>query len=255
MKIDVLTLFPEMFVTPLQFSLLKRAQDKKLVDINIVNIRDFTNDKHRTADDSPFGGGAGMVIKADVLASAMTNDKLQMSNVILMSPSGKKLNQEMAKKLAKEKHLTIICGHYEGVDQRFIDKYVDEEISIGDYVLTGGELPALVLIDAVCRLVPGVVKEKASLENDSFYNGLLDYPSYTRPDEFEGEKVPEVLKSGNHKEIKRWRRKKSLEKTLNQRSDLLVHAELSDDDRKIMTDIISGKPEISESNQGEHLKK
>ncbi|OGC03553.1 tRNA (guanosine(37)-N1)-methyltransferase TrmD [candidate division WOR-1 bacterium RIFOXYA12_FULL_43_27] len=243
MKIDLLTLFPEMFVSPLQFSLLKKAQEKKLVEINIVNIRDFTLDKHKTADDSPFGGGSGMVMKAEplimALGSSLPAGKAGVKGqVILMTPSGKKIDQETAKRLAREKHLTIICGHYEGVDQRFVDKYVDEELSIGDYVLTGGELPALVLIDAVCRLIPGVVKEADSIVNDSFYNGLLDYPSYTRPEEFEGIKIPEVLKSGNHREIARWRRKEALKRTLLNRPELLASAGLKEEDKKLLEELI-----------------
>jgi len=227
-----------MFESPLRFSLLKKAQEKGLIQINVTCLRDFTKDKHKTADDSPFGGGSGMVMKAEPLVAAMAQVTGHKSKVILMTPSGRKLDQEIAKRLSKEKHLIIICGHYEGVDQRVRDKYVDEEISIGDYVLTGGELPSLVLIDAVCRLIPGVVKEKDSLVNDSFYNGLLDYPSYTRPEEFEGDIIPEVLKSGNHKEIDRWRRRESLRKTLFIRPDLLSSADISKEDKKMLEEII-----------------
>jgi len=236
MKIDILTLFPEMFEGSLSFSLLKKAQEKKLVEINLTNIRDFSADKHKMVDDTAFGGGAGMVMKPDPIVRAIGSRG--KGQVILMTPSGKKLDQEMAKRLSKEKHLIIICGHYEGIDQRVRDKYVDEEISIGDYVLTGGELPALVLVDTVCRLVPGVVKEKDSLVNDSFYSGLLDHPSYTRPEEFEGSIVPEVLKSGNHKDIERWRRKESLKKTLFERPDLLASAKIEIGDKKLLEEII-----------------
>ncbi len=225
-----------MFEGSLSFSLLKKAQEKKLVEINLTNIRDFSADKHKMVDDTAFGGGAGMVMKPDPIVRAIGSRG--KGQVILMTPSGKKLDQEMAKRLSKEKHLIIICGHYEGIDQRVRDKYVDEEISIGDYVLTGGELPALVLVDTVCRLVPGVVKEKDSLVNDSFYSGLLDHPSYTRPEEFEGSIVPEVLKSGNHKDIERWRRKESLKKTLFERPDLLASAKIEIGDKKLLEEII-----------------
>lgn len=241
MHIDILTLFPEMFESALNFSLLKKAQEKSLVKINIINIRDFTIDKHKTADDEPYGGGAGMVIKAEPLLEAIKKAKDQAkakAQVILLSPAGEKLNQEKVKELAKEKHLVLICGHYEGIDQRIRDKYVDQEISIGDYVLTGGELPALVIIDAVCRLIPGTVKEKESVVNDSFYQGLLDYPSYTRPDDLDGQKVPEILKSGNHKEISRWRRKEALKKTLFQRPDLLAQADLNEEDCQLIEEVI-----------------
>jgi tRNA (guanine37-N1)-methyltransferase len=252
MRLDILTLFPEMFSGPLSESLLKKAQEKGLVEINITNIRDFTTDKHKTADDTPYGGGAGMVMKVDVVVRALESVKSKdfdetstrprrarssrsveslsrvvesrkskvESWIILLCPTGAPLTQEKVKSLAKEKHLILVCGHYEGVDERVRD-YMDEEISIGDYVLTGGEIPAMVLIDAVARQIPGVVKEEASVKKDSFYNGLLDYPSYTRPEEFEGKRVPEVLLSGNHAEIEKWRREQALERTKNRRPDLL----------------------------------
>ncbi len=222
MQIDVLTLFPEMFQGPLNESLLKKAQAKGLLSFNTVNIRDFTTDKHKTADDTSYGGGSGMVMKVDVVAKAIRKNKQQTtsSKIILLCPTGKPLDQKKVNQLAKEKHLILVCGHYEGVDERVRD-YVDEEISIGDYVLTGGEIPALVLIDAVARQIPGVVKEQESVEKDSFYNGLLDYPCYTRPEEFEGKKVPEVLLSGNHAEIEKWRKEQALAKTKEKRPDLL----------------------------------
>lgn len=222
MQIDVLTLFPEMFQGPLNESLLKKAQAKGLLSFNTVNIRDFTTDKHKTADDTSYGGGSGMVMKVDVVAKAIRKNKQQTtsSKIILLCPTGKPLDQKKVNQLAKEKHLILVCGHYEGVDERVRD-YVDEEISIGDYVLTGGEIPAMVLIDAVARQIPGVVKEQESVEKDSFYNGLLDYPCYTRPEEFEGKKVPEVLLSGNHAEIEKWRKEQALAKTKEKRPDLL----------------------------------
>jgi len=218
-EFDLLTLFPEMFQGPLNESLLKKASSRGLLSFNIVNIRDFATDKHKTVDDTSYGGGSGMVMKVDVIVRALEKEKVE-SRIILMSPRGTKLTQEKVQELAKEKHLTIICGHYEGVDERVRD-YIDEEISIGDYVLTGGELPAMVLIDAVARYIPGVVKETDSVTHDSFHNGLLDYPSYTKPPEFEGKKVPELLLSGNHKEIEKWRGEQSLKLTKERRPDLL----------------------------------
>lgn len=237
MRFDILTLFPEMFQGPLNESLLKKARDKGLLSFNLVNIRDFTDDKHKTADDSPYGGGAGMVMKVDVVAKALSRVASHESRVVLLCPTGKLLNQEKIKALAGEKHLVLLCGHYEGVDER-VRAMVDEEISIGDYVLTGGELPAMVLIDAVARYIPGVVKEAGSVKNDSFHDGLLDYPSYTKPEEFDGQKVPEVLLSGHHAEIERWRRKEALRLTLDKRPDLLNKAELTDRDRELLKEII-----------------
>jgi tRNA (guanine37-N1)-methyltransferase len=238
MRVEILTLFPEMFQGPLSESLLKKAQEKGLLSLNIINLRDFTTDKHKTADDTPYGGGAGMVMKVEPIAKAISKLKTQNSKFILMCPTGKLLTQEKIKELAKEEHLIILCGHYEGIDER-AREMVDEEISIGDYVLTGGELPAMVLVDAVARHIPGVVKEEESVMKDSFYEGLLDYPSYTKPEEFEGKKVPDVLLSGHHAEIERWRRKESLRRTLERRPDLLVKAELSEEDRKVLGEIIS----------------
>lgn len=236
MQIDILTLFPEMFQGPLSESLLKKAQQKGLLSFKTVNIRDFTTDKHKTADDTPYGGGGGMVMMAVPIASAISKLKDQNSKLIFMCPTGKVLTQEKVNALSKEKHLIILCGHYEGVDER-VREMVDEEISIGDYVLTGGEIPAMVLIDAVSRQVSGVVKETESVRKDSFYEGLLDHPSYTKPEEFTGKKVPEVLLSGNHAEIERWRRKKSLELTLQRRPDLLAKAKLEPTDKKLLNEI------------------
>jgi tRNA (guanine37-N1)-methyltransferase len=239
MRFDLLTLFPEMFQGPLNESLLKKAQAKGLLSFNLINIRDFTDDKHKTADDSPYGGGAGMVMKVEPIAKAISKskDKSQKAKVILLCPTGRVLTQTKIEELSKEEHLVLLCGHYEGVDER-VRALVDEEISIGDYVLTGGELPALVLIDAVARYIPGVVKEEASVKNDSFHNGLLDHSSYTKPEEFGGKKVPEVLLSGHHAEIDSWRRKEALRLTLNKRSDLLSKAALTDRDREILKEII-----------------
>lgn len=219
MKFDVLTLFPEMFDI-LKQSIIGRAQEKELIDINLVNIRDFSNDKHKKVDDTPYGGGAGMVMMPDVVDRAYQSVKTTESKVIYMSPQGKTLNQKKVEDLAKEKHLIILCGHYEGIDQRVLDKIVDEEISIGDYVLTGGEIPAMVLIDSVSRYIEGVLKED-SIKEESFSNGLLEYPQYTRPEIFDGKKVPEILLSGHHEKINEWRKQKSLEITKQKRPDLL----------------------------------
>ena len=219
MKFDVLTLFPEMF-EPLNSSIIGRAKEKNLIEINLINIRDFSKDKHKKVDDTPYGGGAGMVMMPDVVYDAYKSIKDENAKVIYMSPQGKKLTQKKVEELAKNKHLIILCGHYEGIDQRVIDKIVDEEISIGDYVLTGGELPAMVLIDSVSRYSDGVIT-KESTNEESFTNGLLEYPQYTRPEVFEGEKVPEVLLSGHHANIEKWRKEKSLEITAKKRPDLL----------------------------------
>lgn len=220
MKFDVLTLFPEMF-EPLNSSIIGRAKEKNLIEINLINIRDFSKDKHKKVDDTPYGGGAGMVMMPDVVYDAYKSVEDKNAKVIYMSPQGKKLTQKKVEELAKQEHLIILCGHYEGIDQRVIDKIVDEEISIGDYVLTGGEIPAMVLIDSVSRYNSGVIAEE-SIEEESFANGLLEYPQYTRPEVFEGVKVPEVLLSGHHANIEKWRKEKALEITKLKRPDLLV---------------------------------
>ena len=219
MKFDVLTLFPEMFDT-LNQSIIGKAKEKELIDINLINIRDFSKDKHKKVDDTPYGGGAGMVIKPDVVYDAYKSIENKDAKVIYMSPQGKILNQKKVEDLSKQKHLIILCGHYEGIDQRVLDKIVDEEISIGDYVLTGGEIPAMVLIDSISRYVEGVINQE-SIEEESFSNGLLEYPQYTRPEVFEGEKVPEILLSGHHENIEKWRKDKSIEITKKKRPDLL----------------------------------
>jgi tRNA (guanine37-N1)-methyltransferase len=223
MKITFITLFPEIFPTFLNFSILKRAQQKGLIEFEVINLRDFGQGVHKIVDDRPYGGGAGMVLKADVLAEALKSAKEgNNSKVLLTSASGKTFDQAKARQLSEGEDLVIICGHYEGVDQRFIDKYVDEEISIGDYVLTGGELPSLVIADSITRLIPGVLEKVDATINESFEQNLLEYPHYTRPEEFEGIKVPEVLLSGNHLEIEKWKQKQSEEKTLVQRPDLIT---------------------------------
>ena len=219
MKFDVLTLFPEMFES-LKESIIGKAREKGLIDINLINIRDFSKDKHKKVDDTPYGGGAGMVIRPDVVYDAYESVKDEKAKVIYMSPQGKTLNQQKVEELSKQEHLILICGHYEGIDQRVLDKLEVEEISIGDYVLTGGELPAMVLIDSVSRYVDGVIT-KESIEEESFSNNLLEYPQYTRPEEFMGIKVPEVLISGHHENIRKWRHEKQLEITKHKRPDLL----------------------------------
>ena len=219
MKFDVLTLFPEMFEAVKQ-SILGKAIEKGLIDINLVNIRDFSKNKHKKVDDTPYGGGAGMVIRPDVVYDAYKSVYDEDAKVVYLTPQGKTLNQKIVEDLSKEKHLILLCGHYEGIDQRVIDKIVDEEISIGDYVLTGGEIPAMVLIDSVSRYVEGVLSQE-SIKEESFSNSLLEYPQYTRPEIFEGEKVPEVLLSGHHGNIDNWRKEQSLKITKQKRPDLL----------------------------------
>lgn len=221
MKIDVLTLFPEMF-TPLNDSILGKAQEKNLLEINVINIRDFSADKHKKCDDYPFGGGAGMVMMAQPICAAF--DSIQKSDdtlCIYMSPKGKKLNQNLVKELSARNHLVLLCGHYEGVDQRALDLCVDMEVSIGDYVLTGGEIPAMALIDAVSRYVPEVLGSAESAQDESFSENLLEYPQYTRPQNFRGKEVPEVLVSGNHGKIDQWRREQKIIVTMQNRPDLL----------------------------------
>ena len=219
MKIDILTLFPEMF-SPIQSSILKRATDNGILEFSIVNIRDFSLDKHKKCDDYPFGGGAGMLMSVQPLYDAIQSVKKENSKLIFPSPRGKVFNQKIAKDLSKFDHLIFVCGHYEGVDERIFELFDMEEISIGDYVLTGGELPTMVIIDTLSRFIDGVISSE-SLENESFSNGLLEYPQYTRPAEFMGLKVPEVLLSGNHKDIENWRREESLKITKKNRVDLL----------------------------------
>jgi len=237
LEIDIITLFPSMFDSPFSESIIKRAQEKGLLKINIHNLRSFTNDKHHTVDDRPYGGGTGMVLKPEpiyrAVGSIKRNSKNKNIKVILLSPQGKVLNQTTAKRLVKQKHIILICGHYEGIDERVM-KLVHEEISIGDYVLTGGEIPAMVLVDVLARLIPGVVKEKDSVVYDSFYTGFLDYPHYTRPRLYKKMKVPEILLSGNHKEISLWRRKEILKNTYLKRPDLLKYVKLTNEEKKFL---------------------
>ena len=219
MKFNVLTHFPEMF-QPIKQSIIGKAAEKNIVEINLINIRDFSKDKHKKVDDTPYGGGAGMVMRPDVVYDAYKSIEDSKTKVIYLSPQGKTLNQKMVEDLSKEESITLLCGHYEGIDQRVLDKIVDEEISIGDYVLTGGELPAMVLIDSVCRYIPQVLSGE-SIKEESFSDGLLEYPQYTRPEVFEGEKVPEILLSGHHEKIDKWRREEAVRITKLKRPDLL----------------------------------
>lgn len=236
MRIDILSLFPAMFDGPFGDSIIKRAVEKGILDINITNPRDFAQGKHQQVDDTPFGGGSGMVMKPEPVFRAVKHVKLhtQYENrrVLLLSPEGQVFTQSKARELAQLDQLILICGHYEGFDARISENLADEIISIGDYVLTGGELPAMIITDAVARMLPGVLGSEESAPTDSFYNGLLEHPQYTRPRDFEGLTVPEVLLSGDHARIAKWRRRKSLEITLRNRPDLLEAAELADEDRK-----------------------
>ncbi len=242
MRIDVLTLFPDMFTGVFGSSILGKARDKGIVSLNTVNFRDFSNNKHNTVDDMPYGGGGGMVLKAEPIFGAVEHIVEQQSGqagatgqkprIILMCPQGKPFSQEIAQKLSGESHLIFVCGHYEGYDDRIREFLVTDELSVGDYVLTGGELPAMVVVDAVVRLLPGVLGNDQSAVTDSFSDGLLEYPHYTRPAEFRGWKVPDALLSGHHAEIVKWRRKQSLERTLARRPELLEKAELTPEERR-----------------------
>ena len=236
MKIKVFTLFPEMLAPMLSQSILGRAIEAGHLSVELFNIRDYTLDKHRCTDDYPFGGGAGMVMAAQPIIDAIeqNTEKPFKGRRIYLSPRGRTLNQSIVEELAREEELVLLCGHYEGVDQRALDTVIDEELSIGDYVLTGGELGALVVIDSVSRLIPGVLGCAESSEDESFSMGLLEYPQYTRPADFRGMKVPEVLLGGNHKDITAWRREQALEITLNRRPEMLETAPLTDADRDLL---------------------
>ena len=241
MRIDILTLFPEMFKGPLSESILKQAQDKGLLEFELTNIRDFAMDKHRTADDYQYGGGSGMVMKPDPIFEAVESVLSRGSTgedaaVILLSARGRLFDQALAAELAAKDRLVLVCGRYKGVDER-VTSMVTHEVSIGDYVLTGGELPAAVVVDAVARLVPGVLGDIESAETDSHFDGLLGPPTYTRPEEFRGEKVPEALMSGDHERIRLWRRREALRATVDRRPDLLEKVELTDEDRRLLDKI------------------
>lgn len=234
-RIDILTLFPGYFEGPFTVSMVKRAVAKKAVDIRLHDLRKYATDKHHTADDVPYGGGAGMVMKPEPLVKALSALKRgrKKMKTLLMSPQGRRFDHAMAVELSKEKSLLLVCGHYEGLDERVM-KWIDGEVSLGDYVLTGGEPAAAVIVDALVRFLPGVVGDRESVEKDSFFNGLLDYPHYTRPRFFKGMKVPEVLLSGNHALIEKWRKKESLKNTLAKRPDLLDRVTLAEEDLKLL---------------------
>jgi len=221
MRVDVLTLFPEMFAGPLDVSIVQRAREAGVLDLRIRNLRDYTHDRHQTVDDRPFGGGPGMVLKPEPLFEAVEDLSDDKTYVVLTTPAGRVFNQQVAMELTGQEHLLIICGSYEGVDERVCETLVDDQISIGDYVLTNGGLPAMVIIDAVTRLLPGVLGDELSAADESFSHGLLEYPQYTRPAEFRGARVPEVLLSGNHAEIEKWRQEQARRRTAQRRPDLL----------------------------------
>ena len=237
-KIDILTLFPQVLEPYLQESILKRAQTNKLINIRTHNIRDFSEDKHHSVDDIPYGGSTGMVLQVDPVRKCIDSVKTKNSHIVLLCPAGKQLNTKRLNILSQYQHLILVCGHYEGIDHR-INNYIDESISIGDYVLTGGSLPALVITDALVRLIPGVLGNTNSLINDSFYDGLLDWNVYTRPQTYDKISVPEVLTSGNHKKIDTWKRKSALINTFIARPDLFAQYPLSKEDQKIFIDFLN----------------
>ncbi|GER84684.1 MAG: tRNA (guanosine(37)-N1)-methyltransferase TrmD [Thermogemmatispora sp.] len=237
MHIDIFTLFPAMFEGPFSESILKRARERGLLSIALHNIRDFTTDKHHVVDDYPYGGGVGMVMKPEPIFAAV-EAVYQGGPIILLTPQGRLFNQQIARELAREPRLSLICGHYEGVDERVAEHLATDELSIGDYVLTGGELPAMVVVDAVARLIPGVLGDDASTHEESHSDNLLEYPQYTRPPEFRGWRVPEILLSGNHAQIARWRRKEALRRTKRRRPDLFARLDLSSkEDQKLLKEL------------------
>lgn len=245
MQFEVFTLLPEVFPSYLETSILKRARERNLISVNVHNIRDYTHDKHHTTDDTPYGGGGGMVMKPEPVFEAIetvlgiasppsTPETESNIPIILLTPQGRVFNQSIAKELSQHKKIALLCGRYEGIDERIRENLVTDQISIGDYVLTGGEIPALILIDAVARLLPDVLGDPTGAEDDSHAMGLLEYPHYTRPPEFRGSKVPEVLLSGDHAKIDKWRREQALERTFRKRPDMLEKAELTKEDLKFL---------------------
>lgn len=236
MRFDVITLFPGMFDSPLDESIVGRAIDSGLIEVELHNLRDFTRDRHSVVDDAPYGGGGGMVMKAEPVVKAIESLRGEGTTAILLTPRGRRFNQGMAQRLSGRKHLILICGRYEGIDER-VTGYVDEEISMGDFVMTGGEIAALAVIDSVTRLIPGVLGCKESAVEESFSWELLEYPHYTRPRIFRGEKVPEILLSGNHEAIRKWRRREALRKTMKNRPDIIESAELSEEDLLLLNEI------------------
>ena len=244
MMFSVLTLFPGIFESPLSESIIKKAVDKGSISFNIINIRDFAEDIHRTCDDSPYGGGPGMVMKVEPIYKAMKHveDTMPKPKFVLLTPQGRPFDQHAAERLSKLSHICLVCGRYEGVDERVLH-FIDEEISVGDYVLSGGEFPALVLIDAISRCIPGVLGNEESITSESFREPLLEYPQYTRPDTFMGMEVPPILLSGNHEEIRKWRRKEAIRKTILKRSDLLNGFTPGKEDSKFMREVMEEIPE------------
>ena len=245
MKIDVITIFPEIILPALQVGILKRAQDAKLLTVNVHNLRDFTTDRHQSVDDYPYGGGAGMLLKPEPLFAAVRASNAQSTaRVIFLTPQGTPFRQSLAEALSLEPHLILICGRYKGIDERVCMRLVTDEISIGDYVLSGGEIPALVVIDAVTRVLPGALGDYESAQGDSFSQDLLDHPHYTRPAEFEGMKVPEILLSGHHEKIARWKHEQSLKRTAERRPDLLQKIELTEEDIAYLNSLKAEQAEI-----------
>ncbi len=250
MYFDILTLFPEMFTGPFSESIISRAREKDIIEINLIDFREFATDRHKKVDDYPYGGGSGMVLKPEPIYRAykqIVSKRNTKPPTILMTPRGKKLTQDLVKKYSKNDGLIIICGHYEGVDERIRETIVTDEISIGDYVLTGGELPAMVFVESIARMLPGVLGDENSKKEDSFFNGLLDYPQYTRPRVFKDKNVPEILLSGHHQNIKTWRKKMALKNTLVNRPDLIDKKELSKEEEKLIAEIMQ---EIEEQENG-----
>ena len=234
MKIDILTIFPEIFDSFKNWSIIGRAIENDIFSLDTINIRDYSKNKHKKVDDYPFGGGPGMIMTPEPIYDSIKDKKNENTKIVFLSPQGKKYNQELARDLSKEEHLILLCGHYEGIDNRIIENYIDMEISIGDYVLTGGEIPAMVLVESIVRLLPGVLAQSESFEEESHYNGLLEHSQYTRPRDFSGYEVPEILLSGDHKKIEEWKKENSLENTLIKRPDLLNNINLSKDEIKIL---------------------
>jgi tRNA (guanine37-N1)-methyltransferase len=239
MRFDILTLFPGMFAGPFDESIIKRGRDKQLIDIGLHNIRDFALDRHQVTDDAPYGGGSGMVMKVEPLAACIEAAKAQhpASTIVMTSPQGRRLTHQVAGELSRHEGMIIICGRYEGVDERIRELYAEDDISLGDFVLSGGEIAAMAIVDAITRLIPGVLGSGDSAECDSFCDGLLEYPQYTRPPEFRGLAVPQILLSGNHEMIRKWRRRESLRKTRALRPDLLDKIALSGEDRKLLAEL------------------
>lgn len=242
MRIDILTVFPEMVESAVNYSIVKRAKDRDLVQINVVNLRDFAFDRHRTTDDTPYGGGGGMIMKIEPIALALESVTAQASEgerparVLLTDPRGTQFTQHLARELALESHIVILCGHYEGVDERVRQTLVTDEVSVGDFILTGGELPALIIVDAITRLQPGVLGDEDATLKDSFSEELLEYPHYTRPAQYRGATVPEILLCGHHAQIARWRRWRQLRATQERRPDLFAKLKLAEDDRKLLNE-------------------